>query len=209
MLELLHTAFSLNNNGVISTYWLLPGWLIVGGLLLNRMPRQYLRVDGRIKRCWYWFFAVMLTLPLILWTTFRGSFGDTYSYALIFQRTPGNFADLWTYFSENKVDYGFYTMVALMKMIGIESYLWFFFLVALIQMWCMIYTFRKYAEDFWLCIFLFVASTDYMSWMYNGIRQFVAVCLVFAGFGLMVRKKHVAFVILVLIASTFIPELLK
>lgn len=203
MLELLHTAFTLNNQGPISTYWLLPGWLAIGGLLMYGLPKQPVRVNGRIKYCWYWFFAVMLTLPLVLWATFRSGFGDTLSYSLIFQRAPGNFADLGTYFSTNNVDRGFYTMIAIIKMVGINSYLWFFFLVAALQMWCMVYTFRKYAEDFWLCIFLFVASTDYMSWMYNGIRQFIAVCLVFAGFGLMVKKKHLAYVVLVLIASTF------
>lgn len=203
MLELLHTAFNLNNQGSISGYWMLLAWIFLGGVLLSYLPKHTLVVNGHVKECWYWTSAILLTMPLILWATFRSGFGDSLSYALIFQRSPATFEELQSYLASNNVDVGFYTFITVLKMMGVESYLTFFFIIASIQMWCMVYTFRKYGQNFWLCIFLFVASTDYMSWMLNGIRQFVAVCMVFAGFGLMVRRHHAAFIALVLLASTF------
>lgn len=203
MLDLLQTAFNLNNHGSISSYWMLMVWIFLGGLILSYLPKHTLVVNGRPKECWYWISAILLTLPLVLWATFRSGFGDSLSYALIFRRSPATFEELWLYLSSNDVDKGFYTLITLLKVMGVESYLMFFFVVAAVQMWCMIYTFRKYGHNFWLCIFLFLASTDYMSWMFNGIRQFIAVCIIFAGFGLLVRRRYIAHIALVLLASTF------
>ena len=75
-------------------------------------------------------------------------------------------------------------------------------LVAAFQMLCLVYTFRKYSENFWISIFLFVASTDYMSWMHNGIRQFIAVCMTFAAFGMLVKKHYIRFALVTMLAST-------
>ena len=49
---------------------------------------------------------------------------------------------------------------------------------------------------------MFIASTDYISWMFNGIRQFLAVTLTFWGIGLILKKKYAAMIILILVAST-------
>lgn len=50
--------------------------------------------------------------------------------------------------------------------------------------------------------FSFVASTDYFSWMFNGIRQFTAVTIIFAATSLMLNKKYKTLLILILLAST-------
>ena len=49
---------------------------------------------------------------------------------------------------------------------------------------------------------MFVASTDYLSWMHNGIRQFIAVSMIFAAFPLQVKGKYWRFALVVLLAST-------
>lgn len=90
----------------------------------------------------------------------------------------------------------------LCKSIGITQYQDFFLLIAVFQMLCIVSTFRKYSENFWISFFLFVASTDYLSWMHNGIRQFIAVSMIFAAFPLQVKGKYWRFALVVLLAST-------
>ena len=102
-------------------------------------------------------------------------------------------------FSDTK-DPGFTALMVLVKACGITQHQHFFLVVAAFQMWCMVYTFRRYSPNFWLSIFLFVISTDYLSWMQNGIRQFIAVCMTFASFDLMVRRKYIKFTLIVLLA---------
>ena len=49
---------------------------------------------------------------------------------------------------------------------------------------------------------MFVASTDYLSWMFNGMRQFIAVCICLFSLELTLKKKYVPAVLLILLAST-------
>jgi len=95
--------------------------------------------------------------------------------------------------ASSKKDPGFTALITILKVCGVSDYRQFFIIIAAFQMWCMVYTFRRYSPNFWLSIFLFVASTDYMSWMRNGMRQFIAVCMTFAAFDLMLRKKYIRF----------------
>lgn len=52
-----------------------------------------------------------------------------------------------------------------------------------------------------MSFFLFLASTDYISWMFNGIRQFTAVTITFIGIKFILDKKYVKAIVLILIAS--------
>ena len=51
--------------------------------------------------------------------------------------------------------------------------------------------------------FLFLASTDYVSWIFNGMRQFVAVTITVACFPWILQKKYMKAIIVILIASLF------
>lgn len=52
-----------------------------------------------------------------------------------------------------------------------------------------------------MSFFLFLASTDYISWMFNGIRQFTAVTITFIGIKFILDKKYAKAIVLILIAS--------
>lgn len=200
MHELLYKVFSLQN----TSYWLLVIWCIGAGLVLYPMPKADVLVQGKVEQRWYWFSVLLFVAPYILWAAYRSGFGDTYAYALIFNRAPTSIAGLRDYLATAEdVDPGFYLFITIIKMIGISRYETFFLIVAVIQVLCMCYTFRRYSTNFWLCIFLFIASTDYMSWMFNGMRQFIATCLIFAAFDLLVKRKYRRYICVVLLASTF------
>ena len=54
-----------------------------------------------------------------------------------------------------------------------------------------------------LSFFLFIVSTDYVSWMFNGIRQFTAVSITLLAFEYILNKNYVKAIVIILIASLF------
>lgn len=191
------TIFELKN------YWLPLIWMIGAGLVLYKMPKKTELCAGRVVRRWYWITAILLVIPLIVWAGARVSFGDTAAYRRAFANAPMYFEDLPYYMQTHTEDWAFYLMMAVCKCMGLRSYSVFFLMVAVIQIFFMARTFRKYSDDYWLCFFLFVISTDYFSWMFNGMRQFLAATIIFGFFDLMVKKRYVAFTLVVLAAAQF------
>lgn len=198
MQSLLKTAFSLEN----TSYWLLVIWAIGAGLVLYLMPKTKVLVQGQMEHRWYWFTAMILIFPYILWTGYRGVFVDTGAYIRHFMEASAELSSIPKMIVNDEKDWGFYSLMVLAKAAGIKSYQLFFLIIATIQLLCMIYIFRRYSTDMWISFFVFIASTDYMSWMQNGIRQFTAVCILFAAFELLIQRKYVWFAIVTLIAST-------
>lgn len=194
----MQTLLDLNQ----TSYWYPLIWIFAGGLLLYKMPQRMERVCNTYEPRWYWFTALLLVLPFILWAGYRNNFIDTRNYIQGFLRVPAGISSIPSYLEAYDKDKGFSVLMIVLKSLGVSTYTQFFMIIAAFQALCMIYTFRRYSSNFWISIFLFVVSTDYLSWMHNGIRQFIAVCIIFAAFQLQVKRKYVPFVLLVLLAST-------
>ena len=177
-------------------------WLFVaGGILMYTFPEKQERLLGRTVRRWDYLPAIILVLPLTLWAGFRGNVADTTLYRKIFLEESRGLMDIPAVLLGDGKDTGFTALIIILKtFIGNNDTL-YFTIIAVFQMACMCYVFRKYSSDYWISIFLFVASTDYTSWMFNGMRQFIAACLIFSCFDLMVKKKYVKLIIVILLAS--------
>lgn len=177
-------------------------WLFAaGGILRYIFPERQERLLGRTVRRWDYLPAIILVLPLILWAGFRGNVADTPLYRKIFLEESRGLMDIPAVLLGDGKDTGFTALIIILKtFIGNNDTL-YFTIIAAFQMACMCYVFRKYSSDYWISIFLFVASTDYASWMFNGMRQFVAVCMIFGCFDLMVKKKYIRMILVILLAS--------
>lgn len=150
------------------------------------------------------FLAILTFIPIIYLATYRDlGFGDTWGYYKTYQEMPLAWNEISEYMATKQKDSGFYLFSAILKQFFLENYRIYFLILVLIQSISIMSIFRKYSESFLLSVFLFVASTDYYSWMYNGIRQFTAVTIIFSATALMLKKKYVPLLIIILIASTF------
>lgn len=198
MQSILQSLFNLNN----TSYWHPLIWVFAAGVVLYKIPLKTELTGEKQVRRWYWFTAMILVFPYILWTGCRTNFIDTITYIQAFRIVPSTLAAIPSYLAANDKDQGFSVLMILCKSIGITDYHHFFMLIALFQILCVVSTFRKYSENFWISFFLFVASTDYLSWMQNGMRQFIAVSMIFAAFSLQVERKYMRFALVVLLAST-------
>ena len=187
----------------LTNYWWLLIWLFTGGVFLAAaFPRQRELVCGRPEYRWHWLPATLLMLPYWVWATWRGSIGDTDAYRRGFRDMPDSLGQLAAVITETEKDKGFVVLQVVFKALISHSDLVFFGVIAAFQIWAMIRVFRKYSPNYWISIFLFIISTDYLSWMFNGMRQFIATTLIFAAFTWMLEKRWVPLILVILLAST-------
>ena len=187
----------------IKNYWWLIIWMFLfGGISISFIPKQEEYVLGRRCVRWNWLPAILLVTPYILWAGFRSnSWGDTGSYQRMFANAPSSLSRLFSYVVSQPKDRGFAALQVIYKTLISRSSVSFFCFIAIIQLLSLVYIYRRYSRNLWLSIFFFVASTDYLSWMHNGSRQFLAAAIIFAGLPLLIKKRYVLMAFLVLLAS--------
>lgn len=186
----------------LTNYWWLLIWLVAaGGLLTVAVPQQPVRVAGKIEYRWGLVPALILACPYAVWAMNRSYFGDTEVYRKTFREIPASLGLMPAYLAEYTKDKGFSILMSVIKVFVGNSDKIFFLIIAAFQIFCVAYFFRKYSTNFLLCMFMFVASTDYLSWMFNGIRQFIAVCIILLGFEFVLRKKYVPAICIILLAA--------
>lgn len=187
---------------VLKNFWWLLIWIFLGGAIFGNVPKRRELVCGKIEERWEPLAAFLLVLPYILWAGFT-RYGDTWLYMGSFQSASSNLADIPALFAADIKDPGYKAFEIVFKFLFGEQVNLFFLVIAAFQMLCMLRVFRKYSDDFWTSIFLFVASCWYIGWMLNGIRQFIAVTMVFACFDWMLEKKYLPLILVILVASWF------
>lgn len=187
----------------LTNYWWLLIWLFLGGGILNKMPKHREYLNGEQVEHWDVLPAILMVLPYIIWAGFRKEFGDTYVYRMGFQKAIGDLSQIPGLFTTNQKDPGYSVFLIFFKWLFGNQEELFFTIIAAFQLTCVALIFRRYSTNYWACIFLFVVSTDYLSWTHNGMRQFIAVAIIFAGFPYLVNKEYIKMILLILLASLF------
>lgn len=149
------------------------------------------------------FFGIVVVMPIIWMAANRGTMMDTQMYLLGFRSMPISFAGVADYLTTIPKDKGFSLLSVLIKIVFGSNEVVYLLILALIQGMSLFCVYRKYSEGYLMSIFLFMASTDFISWMCNGLRQFVAVTTIFSVTTLMLKKKYLPVIVVILLASTF------
>lgn len=182
------------------------GWLVLLAYVQNRLPRLVSRqehVQNRTVTRYNWVFALLAAAPLVYLAAIRGDFVDTASYRNTFISAPSTFAELPGYIDNVKKDKAFYVVTAVLRIILGERPVVYFGIIALFQILCFSKTIRKYSPYLLTSFFIFVASTDYLSYMQNGIRQFISVTIIFSCSDFIFEKKYIQAILVILFASLF------
>ena len=169
----------------------------------NSVKRIEYEGNREVVRYLPWF-SILVLLPLIIWAGFRTGQGyaDTNAYIFMYNNLPDNIPELRTYLSGMEKDVGFYAFAGMIKLIFGKSYRPFLLIIAVIQGSSLIYFYRKYSESYVLSIALFTMAGEYLGWMMNGIRQFLAVTIIYFAIPWLMEKKYVRFILIVLLAAT-------
>lgn len=187
-------------NNIFALYMIM---LVAYFLLQSGDTYQIERVFGKKAYRVKPLYAVLFILPLVIFAWQRSlSIGDSYTYTQMFSRLPDGLDGLIKYLEQYPKDPGFTIFAWLIKAIGF-SYREMFLVVALIQIASLVYVYRKYSSNYYLTMLLFLISTDYISWMNNGIRQFMAVTIIFAATTWIIEKKYLRTILVILFASSF------
>ena len=186
----------------MSNYYLILVWLAVAGVLGMMLHLKRVEIVNSKKVTRYEpVGAFIVALPLIIWAGYRGHIGDTGAYMNMYQDMPSQVTGISSYMRGVEKDRGFYFISALLKTVIGNNVNIYFIVIALIQVGLLIKVYRKYSTHFLISFLLFILSTDYISWIFNGMRQCLAVMITFACFELILKKRYVLAVIIILLAS--------
>ncbi len=187
----------------MSGYILILIWIAACYLITNAVrPIHRERICGDWEYRYDFKWALIIFLPIIIWAGFRTNFGDTELYRKTFLELPPTFSSLFTYVPTIEKDKGFTVLSIIIKSIIGNKDVIFFMIIAVIQGICLVKVYRRYSCNYLMSIFLFIASTDYLSWMFNGMRQFLAATLLFLCIGLILSKRYILAIIITLLVST-------
>lgn len=188
----------------MSEFLLIIGWFVLAVVMNSGLPTQQYEIIGEKKVLrTSWFFAILLFAPIIYMVTFRPSWiGDTAAYISFYKELPNTWGGLLLHIPVVNKDVGFSILSSTIKIIFGENVILYFLILALMQGIALICIYRKYSTNYFLSMFLFVASTDYLSWMYNGVRQFTAVTIIFIATPLILKRKWLPLMLTILLAST-------
>ncbi len=179
-------------------YWFFLAMSIVGIFICGMYPR-YVKVNGEYEpRVWLWQ-AIILFGVVIFFCGLRSGIADTAAYIQEFNDAVSNIASLDI--DAIQKDKGYAILEVLFKQFISDDYHWWFLLIACISGIAIMCTLYKYSIDFGMSFFLFIASTQF-TWLVNGMRQFIAVCLIFAAVTLLIEGKWWQYILIVLLAST-------
>lgn len=159
-------------------------------------------VCGRVEQRFGLGFALLVFVPIVWEAGHRGWFADTSMYIQRFQDMPNSLDAIPAYLETAVKDKGFYAVSIVIKSLITTDYEVYLTIFAAFQAIALACVFRKYSSSYLLSVFLFIASTDCVSWMYNGLRQFLAVTLIFMATPLMLKKKYIPLLGVILLAST-------
>lgn len=187
-------------------YILILIWVGVIAALAVMAPEWVYRtelVNGEKVRRVTPLFAVVAVLPLVIWAGFRGNVGDTGAYMMGFEEMPSSLFGIGDYIDGIRKDQGFYFVSAVLKCIIGNRVALYLIIIAAVQCLLVFRIYRKYSPAYITAFFLFIASTDYISWIFNGMRQFTAVAITVACSPLILQKRYIRAIIGILIASLF------
>jgi len=159
-------------------------------------------LHGRTEQRYGWIPVLMIAVPLILLAGTRANIGDTTAYRIAFRNMGTSFSDLSAILQGNHKDKGYSVLVfCLKRIIGNHDKL-FFTIIAAICITCVVSVYKRHSCNFLMSMFLFIASSDYVQWNYNGMRQFIAVSVIFAATDWLLEKKYLQYYGLILLMST-------
>lgn len=153
--------------------------------------------------------VVMSALPLVFFTGMRGYVADTTAYIRMFRNMDTEvIKDVLQNPGEHK-DIGFNAFTYVFKQLIDSPTAWLFAIgiFCIVCIWIALY---KYSDSFTFSVFLYFGTTSFY-WLFNGMRQYIAVSAVFLMFPLVIRTgdrkrdfgRDALFVFLTLILALF------
>lgn len=185
-----------------SDLWLLLWIGLVAFIAYAAKLKKPETVLGQQTERYSLFFAVIVFLPLFLFTSLGEIRADIGTYLGGFVSLDMTISDVFETWWINDKGPGFVLIEVIIKNFFGNNRDAFRIVTGLIQSVPLVLIYRKYSEDYVFSVFLFIATGCYIGWMMNGLRQFVASCIIFAALPLMIKRKYIPLVFVILAAMS-------
>lgn len=159
------------NSHILIIFWLFGCYIIKNKIKNNINILEKDRTKDYV-------YSFVIFIPIIFMATYRGWFADTTAYILTYRNMPERFNDIKFYMSFIRKDKGFYFLVSMIRCIFGYNHIPYFFIIALFQGISVVIFYHKYSINYLFSIFLFITSAEHINWMFNGVRQFMAVAII-------------------------------
>lgn len=179
-------------------YYSMIGWIIITWIFSLCSPDLVYKMRGS-RREVYFKYALFTMAYIMIIIGLRSSVGDTEAYIKIFNELPTSISSAFS--DEYTKDRGFFALSILFKRFISRDYTMWLLVISCICGVAVAKTLKSFSENFFFSMYLFITMTHFV-WMLNGMRQFIAVSLLFANIALMRDRKFIKFLILTLILST-------
>lgn len=189
----------------MTVYWFMMAWVILFGILAQVTSKkvcvgEYLGEEVYEARA-HLFMAVVTFAVIVFFAGARSYVADTGAYIQMFKEYPlfQNAYDV--IFDDSAREPGFRLFSILIKTYISNDYTVWLSIIAVISGVCVMYPLYKYSCNFGVSAFLFMASCQF-TWMFNGMRQFLAAAIIFACTGLILKNKTLLYILIVCVLST-------
>lgn len=145
------------------------------------------------------FIALPVYGYMLFMIALRSGVGDTRAYIYLFEKMPSSLSGIIPYMEENTKDPLFFLTSSLFKCLINNWQIWLA-LIAMMSGMLLFKTLKRYSVNLSFSVFLLIASTDF-TWMMNGIRQFVAVVLIFYFSKYLFNNNKMKMLLVIILAS--------
>lgn len=189
----------------MQVYWFMLGWVILFGILSQVTAKRVCvgqNLDGDMYESRANLFMAFVTFAVIIFFAGARSYvADTSAYIKMFNDYPLFQNALNFIFESGAREPGFRLFSILIKTYISDNYTVWLSIIAVISGICVMIPLYKYSCNFGVSAFLFMASCQF-SWMFNGMRQFLVVAIMFACTGLILKNKPLLYILIVCVLAT-------
>ncbi len=184
----------------MKVFWIMLIWTYAFGFLWRLSPREVTLQNKAVEyRPRLWVVLVSFSI-IIFFAGLRSNIIDTHVYILYFQNMPQDV--MGENFISGIDEKGFWYFTHFMKYYIADDYQLWLFVIALISGVITMIPLYKHSDMYEISIFVFMGSAQFL-WIFNGIRQYVAIAVVFACVDLIANKRFILMVIILILLSTF------
>jgi len=187
----------------MSEYYFIFVWMaVIAYISMSMQVKERILVLGKLEWRWNILMAIIVFLPIIHLASMGTPIGDTSGYLDRYSLSEASWESIVQTIKQHESGFGFTVFQDTVKILTGGSVDAYRVILAICQILPIIFIFRKYSTSYMVSAYLFVASGCHIAWMMNGLRQFLAVAIVFAGTGYFVKKRMLPALALILIAAT-------
>ena len=187
----------------MSEYYLIFVWMAaIAYISMSMQVKERIMVLGKMEWRWNILMAIIVFIPVIHLASMGTPRSDTGLYLAAYTDSEASWSSIMQAIRQHESGFGFIVFRDTIKVMSGGSVTAFRVILALCQILPVIFVFRKYSVSYMVSAYLFVASGSHIGWMMNGLRQFLAVAIVFAGTGFIIKRRLIPAIALILIAAT-------